>query len=845
MQLYTAGFDGLQGGADDVLVDTVLTDAAGGFRFDNLPDNDYYLTFIPPSEYGLTINDAGGDDTVDSDPDPATWSTDVFTLAGDVYDDTRDAGMVSGFPASPVDLGTIDYVERDSETPHEGQLLYRFRALRDGMVSAAVGNYTGSPTLALHNADGRLLAVTEAGEQLDFPSARADEQFYLSITGLTSPADVTVGNLVRVDDLGVQVTAFGTAGADTVDMGVDGVASLQINRLRYESVEVYRVDFDGLGGTDSAHLDTSIDYTEVSFVGSEATVVVPVWASGAALTVNLQNTESFDCDANGAGDTLWIGNATASAAERLTLRAGQADWQAGTLRRTVRGVETVEAYAGGGGNDFVEFRDSDGDDTFVVGPANPTGYQADMQGTTSGGMAFRNSAEGFSKVDALASAGGSDTIDLYTAAGSNDKVSVTTAYCSMVLPGSYNVRGFGFENVSARTSAGETDTVGIWTAGGDDSLTVDPDRVQLTVGDPTGEDVPLESVDLRGFSSVTVRSGEGTDTANLSDGGTGTADMFMNRAAGGVACFRSADYTFWMVGFEQFDVTASDASDKAYLLGHDGAETFTYYADPGNPAEKTQLAGTAPDGRQTSATVAGFGSVYAYAGSGGQDVAQIHDSPASADRYWAGPTWAVVQGTGFLARAAGFDAYEGYLSGGGSGDTATLYGSSATADRLESYADHSQITYAGDANRYSYAEGYRWLKSFAGGAPAGVDEAILYLPAGSNDEVRASFANPQLTARGSGYYVYVKQFGRAEIHGNAADNDTATTWDSAGDEHLAADGATQSNLATISNTSFTLELWDLSYIHAIANQGGDDTRDVQNEGLLDFVLESTGTWRDV
>ncbi len=494
-------------------------------------------------------------------------------------------------------------------------------------------------------------------------------------------------------------------------------------------------------------------------------------------------------------------------------------------------------FAGNGGSDRAVLFDSSESDTFEAwSDRAQMRYAAELNVTV-------NDCQ---YVDAYtASDGQVDTAVFHDSATSDDKVTITTAYCCQVWPGQCNARGFGFENVTAYGDSGGSDTAVVWTAEGDDHVAGNPNQWQLTVADPASGDVPLEYVELNGFDAVTIRAGEGTDTAQLSDAGAGATDSFVNRAAGGVACFSGADYTFWLLGFEQLEVAASDPTDTAYLLGHDGAETFTFYAAPAGPAEKTQLAGTAPDGRQTSATVAGFGQVYAYAGSGGQDIAQFHDASDSADRFWAGPDWSAIEGTGFFARAASFDVCEGYLSGGGSGDTATLYDDPASADQLETLPDSAKLVYAGNVNRYSYAEGYRWFKSYATGAVAGVDEAAIHLPAGTNQEVLSSFGNPQVTAKGTGYYVHAKLYGRVEIHADPADGDTATVWDSAGDEQLTADGAAQSNLATIANANFTLELWDLSYVHAIANQGGDDTKNIDNEGLLDFVLETTGTWRDV
>jgi len=57
---------------------TVLTDAGGNYLFDELPPGDYYVEFdlsTLPQNYLVTAQDAGSDDTLDSDADPATGVT--------------------------------------------------------------------------------------------------------------------------------------------------------------------------------------------------------------------------------------------------------------------------------------------------------------------------------------------------------------------------------------------------------------------------------------------------------------------------------------------------------------------------------------------------------------------------------------------------------------------------------------------------------------------------------------------------------------------------------------------------------------------------------------------------
>ena len=66
----------------------------GYYKFVSLNPGNYYLKFTPPTGYQFTSKDMGSDDEKDSDIDPLTYKTDVFTaLAGEI-NLSYDAGLV-------------------------------------------------------------------------------------------------------------------------------------------------------------------------------------------------------------------------------------------------------------------------------------------------------------------------------------------------------------------------------------------------------------------------------------------------------------------------------------------------------------------------------------------------------------------------------------------------------------------------------------------------------------------------------------------------------------------------------------------------------------------------------
>lgn len=91
------GFSGVAVNLYDSLgsfVATTTTNGNGLYHFTVDPGR-YYLEFVPPSGYVLTLQDQGTDDARDSDANPATHKTAIFTVTSGQIDSTQDAGMYS------------------------------------------------------------------------------------------------------------------------------------------------------------------------------------------------------------------------------------------------------------------------------------------------------------------------------------------------------------------------------------------------------------------------------------------------------------------------------------------------------------------------------------------------------------------------------------------------------------------------------------------------------------------------------------------------------------------------------------------------------------------------------
>ncbi len=96
-------------GAASNLVASTTTSAAGAYNFTNLPPATYFLEFVAPSGFTFTLQDRGGNDTLDSDVAIASGRTSQFYLPLGTSDLHWDAGLsevINGLTISKVSDAT-------------------------------------------------------------------------------------------------------------------------------------------------------------------------------------------------------------------------------------------------------------------------------------------------------------------------------------------------------------------------------------------------------------------------------------------------------------------------------------------------------------------------------------------------------------------------------------------------------------------------------------------------------------------------------------------------------------------------------------------------------------------
>ncbi len=209
-----------------VLVNATRTAADGSYTFTDLPHGQYYLKFTSPS---FSLQDQGGDDALDSDPNPATGQTITFTLNPGQDDDTWDAGIYS-----PQDtVGTFD--------PAAGS--FKLRLTNDAgapdfdfLFAADIVN--GIPITGDWDGDGvdTIGVYDPAGE------------FRLRNTNTAGPADITIADpkLANVAPLAGDWDGDGT---DTIGIYAATNGRFYLRNSNDLGPPDYKFDFGPTGGT--------------------------------------------------------------------------------------------------------------------------------------------------------------------------------------------------------------------------------------------------------------------------------------------------------------------------------------------------------------------------------------------------------------------------------------------------------------------------------------------------------------------------------------------------------------------------------------------------------------------
>ena len=141
------------------VVATTTTDATGRYEFSNLPSGRYRLQFAGlPAHRAFTLRTSGSDPALDSDADPATGRTAVFTLA---------QGAPNLIPATDADASSTDF---ENQTVNAGLVCAYsvgdrvFRDVNGDGVFDAGDTGMGGITVQLFDSESHVRATTVTSE---------------------------------------------------------------------------------------------------------------------------------------------------------------------------------------------------------------------------------------------------------------------------------------------------------------------------------------------------------------------------------------------------------------------------------------------------------------------------------------------------------------------------------------------------------------------------------------------------------------------------------------------------------------------------------------------------------
>ena len=556
---------------------------------------------------GITVEDASGEMVI-----PVTSTVRSVSL---------DDGMLLYRPSSSLGVYWCDV---DPE-PIVEDYLVAAEANTDIVVSTA-GEY--APTVEIYDSTGQLVATSSNGYAT----------WLATTTGVYTVRVTSEATTFTSYDLSILSVL-----PDSIELGVvddtEILDALETSPTGQFTLEAARDGYLTVLG----HETTADDEASLVLMTADGTVLAQASAASADSSTLWQHEWRLDYEVTG-GETYLL-----AVTGEFDLRLCNLVAQSGTTVNvfdttgtdaylfaitdtfdvTANGVEytfddaTEFNFTSTAGDDTVELVDSDGDDTLTVSPTEMA-----MTGTTSGGVTYSVSAEGFRYSHAYARVGGNDTAYFV----GSEQTERMKAYEGLVklMGGQYYARAKFFESVEVAIGEGD-DTAVVVASDGADVLWAMKEALKVS-------------------HNVSLAEGEGPD-------------------------FDGMAYDVTVTGCESIVARGSGSDDWVQL--HDSAVNDVFIAKP-HKLQMLNAPRTEDDlarGEEYTITVRGYTNVSAVADQGGDnDVAKLYDSSESGTDTWSadyvdGQTWsAMTSPSRLLYEVLAFEQVGGYGFNGGLGE---------------------------------------------------------------------------------------------------------------------------------------------------------------------------------
>ena len=287
-----------------VLIAATVTDEKGKYQFTNVSDGSYYLIFTDiPTAYTFTSKGGGGAATLDSDVNPTTGKTDIFSISGASTNNDLDAGLYSTTRSLLGDFVWADDGNGRQDVGEEGVSGITVRLYDGGqLVSQTVTNEKGFYLFSNLTAGTYTVSFVNLPQGATFArknmaSATADSDVNPA-TGITDAISLVAGHINLSIDAGIllpRVTKGMLCGDTWLDEDGDGLQG--VGEKYIGGVVAYLID--AANNTLSATLtNASGRYCFTHVEEANYSVRFSNFPLGSVLTMPDAGNDNFDSDAN-------------------------------------------------------------------------------------------------------------------------------------------------------------------------------------------------------------------------------------------------------------------------------------------------------------------------------------------------------------------------------------------------------------------------------------------------------------------------------------------------------------------------------------------------------------------
>ncbi len=207
VQLFSPGVDGVVNTVDDTLINSTTTTSTGSYLFSAIapiPAN-YYVKFLAPTNYFISPQNQGTDNTINSKADPATGDTALIPVNSTTNNLTIDCGMfqqaisINDVSQTEGNSGTTtNYVFTVTITPAAVSVTNVPYFTSDGTATVADNDYI--PTSGVLNFAIGVSSLTVSVTVIGDTKIENDEYFNLNITpptGFVATKTRGIGTIIK------------------------------------------------------------------------------------------------------------------------------------------------------------------------------------------------------------------------------------------------------------------------------------------------------------------------------------------------------------------------------------------------------------------------------------------------------------------------------------------------------------------------------------------------------------------------------------------------------------------------------------------------------------------------